>query len=170
MTDRPLRIRRPPLVDGPYDDEIGEPVPPPTDGALALALPGLDHPAPTVPLRLVPPASAPDEAGPCPPLRPLVVRIAQAITEILAGGRSPYQLADHATYEVLAQLERWAGRLNGRRPGAAQPRVTSVHVSEPTRRAAEVCVVFDTGVRRRALALRLEAPGSRWRCTALQIG
>jgi len=167
----PIRIRRAPVVDGPYDDERGGRPSPEVTGALALAFPDLDATAPQVPLRLVPPAAATDAAGPCPPLRPLATRLAQAIAEILAGGRSPAQLAPFATFDVLAQLERSAGRLNGRRPGVGtRPKVTSIHVSEPATRIAEVCVVFDTGARRRAFAMRLESPASRWRCTALQLG
>lgn len=165
----PLRLRRPPVLDGPYDDER-RPVPQ-VAGSLALALPGLERPEQRMPLRLVPPAQAPAGAGPCPALQPLVTRLAQAIVEVLAGARPPAQLASHATYDVLCQLERSAGRLVGRRPAATtRPHVTSLHVGEPRPRVAEVCVVFDTGHRRRAMALRLEAAGAAWQCTALQLG
>ncbi len=167
-----LRIRRPPIVEEPYDDEVAERAPQ-IIGTLALELPGLDRP-PRVPLHLVPPAEATDPAGPPPPLGPTATRLAQAIAEVLAGGRSASQLAGHASLDVLRQLERSTGRLSGPLRRAAvgpppQPRVTSVHVSEPSPRVAEICVVIDTGVRRRALALRLEAPASRWRLTAMQL-
>jgi len=135
-----------------------------------LSLPEFDGCASLVPLRLVPPARREDTTGPCPPLRPLLARLAQAIVEVLAGRRCASQLAEHATYDVMALLERSAGRLVARRASPVEaPRVTSIHVSEPQPRVAEVCVVFDVGPRRRALALRLEAPGTAWRCTALQV-
>lgn len=171
----PLRVRRAPTVEEPYDDELTDSMPP-TVGALALALPGLDR-RPSLPLHLVPPARAERPApGPLPPVGPLATRLAQAMAEVLAGGRSPAQLAAHTTLSVLSQLERWSGRLVPRRHGrgsdlpAARPRVTSVHLSQPTPRSAEVCVVVDTGQRRRALAFRLDARGGAWRCTALQLG
>jgi hypothetical protein len=93
------------------------------------------------------------------------------MAEVLAGARPPGQLAGVATLEVLALLERNAGRL-GARPGARaqRPVVGSVHVSEPRDGVAEACAVVDTGPRKRAIALRLEGIDGQWRCTALQIG
>jgi hypothetical protein len=168
----PLRIRPVPVSDEPYDDEP-EAAPPQVVGSLALTLPGLGRTRPPVPLRLVPPAQAPDPAGRPAPLGPVAARLAQAVAEVLAGGRSPAQLADHATLDVLRQLERSVGRLGGSHPRRAgqliHPRVTSIHIGEPAERVAELCVVVDLGFRRRALALRLEARGQRWRCTALQL-
>jgi len=165
-----IRVRPAPAWEGPYDDEPGL-SPPRTEGALALALPGLDPARPRVPLRLVPPARPDTGTGPPPPLRPLLPRLAQAIAEVLAGSRNPAQLAAYTTYEVLCQLERWSGRLGQKGGGPTPtPRVTSVHVNEPAPRIAETCLVIDTGRRRRAVALRLEAAGPGWRCTALQIG
>ena len=83
----------------------------------------------------------------------------------------PGQLGGVATLEVLALLERNAGRL-GARPGARaqRPVVGSVHVSEPRDGVVEACAIVDTGARKRALALRLEGIEGQWRCTALQIG
>jgi hypothetical protein len=165
----PIRVRRAPAVDGPYEEEPVEPAR--VQGSLALALPGLTQETPRIPLRLVPPARPVDAAGQPPPVRPTVARLAQAIAEVLAGCRNAAQLAEHTSHEVLCQLERSAGRLGTRdgRPTPA-PRVTSVHVHEPAPRVAEACLVIDTGRRRRAVAVRVEAPGQRWRCTALQVG
>lgn len=170
----PLRLRPVPRLDGPYDDEHPE-RPPVIAGSLALAFP-----APTsdcVPLRLVPPAGGVSSDGPrcrrdtLPHPRPWTARLAQAMAEVLAGARPPGQLAGVATLEVLALLERNAGRL-GARPGARaqRPVVGSVHVSEPRDGVAEACAVVDTGPRKRAIALRLEGIDGQWRCTALQIG
>jgi hypothetical protein len=98
-------------------------------------------------------------------------RLAQAIAEVLAGSRPPQQLADVASLDVLHLLERNAGRLVGRRGGPpSQPRVASVHLSEPRQGVAETCAVVDTGPRRRALAFRIEWVRDQWRCTAVHIG
>lgn len=172
---RPLHLRPVPRLDGPYDDEVGEPTAPIVDGSLALAFP-----LPTrvsVPLRLVPPAGGVSGGSPLcrrdllPDPRPWTVRLAQAIAEVLAGARPAGQLSHVATLDVLQLLERGAGRL-GAGPGIAvqRPIVGSVHLSEPRDGVAEVCAVVDTGPRKRALALRLEGVNGQWRCTALQIG
>jgi hypothetical protein len=164
-----------PRLDGPYDDERPEPVVPLVVGTLAL-----QFPAPTrvsVPLRLVPPAGGvtltaePTRRDLLPDPRPWTARLAQAVAEVLAGARPPGQLSKVATLEVLQLLERSAGRLSGRRPGPAQrPVVSSVHLSEPRDGIAEACAVVDTGVRKRALALRLEGVAGQWRCTAVHVG
>jgi hypothetical protein len=165
-----LRLVPPPRVDGPYDDEQPEPAPPLVDGTLALSFPPPCRVS--VPLRLVPPAECePRPAGVAPSARGMSLRLARAIAEVLAGARPPQQLCDVATLEVMHQLERNAGRLGSRRRGpAAQPRVLSVHVSEPTNGTAEACAVVDTGPRRRALAFRVEIVRGCWRCTAVHVG
>jgi hypothetical protein len=170
----PLILRPVPRLDGPYDDEGHDPVPPVVEGSLALAFPLPSRVA--VPLRLVPPAGGVDgpvgasQEVPSDP-RPLTARLAQAIAEVLAGARPPAQLAQVATLEVLHLLERNAGRLTGHRGGPpTRPRVASVHVSQPRAGVAEACAVVDTGPRRRALALRIEHHGGQWRCTAVHIG
>lgn len=169
-----IRVRPAPAVDGPYDDELPEPVPD-LPGSLALAFPPPERA--TVPLRLVPPAGRPvggvTDGGlaALPDPRPWTHRLAQAMAEVLAGGRPPAQLASFASLDVLGLLERGAGRLRPHRDRPArQPVVTSVHVSRPHAGVAEACAVVDTGPRRRALALRLEGVDGRWRCTVLQIG
>ncbi|MGN6474104.1 MAG: Rv3235 family protein [Mycobacteriales bacterium] len=175
-------LRRAPRLDGPYDDEQPDP-PRIIDGSLALAFPPSVTGA--LPLRLVPPAAAedleptPDPASPAPDPRRFVAAFAQGIAEVLMGVRPPQQLASATTLEVLGQLERNAGRLAPRptapsapRSTAARPRprVSSVRLCEPCPGVAEVCAVIDTGVRRRALALRLEAVAGRWHCTVLRVG
>jgi hypothetical protein len=130
-----------------------------------------------VPLRVVPPANgtgpvtSPRRRDLVPDPRPWTARLAQAIVEVLAGARSPGQLADVASLDVLRLLERGAGRLAAGSGGPRRrPVVRSVRVSEPCDGVAEGCAVIDTGVRRRALAMRLEEVRGRWRCTALQVG
>ncbi|HEX3706207.1 MAG TPA: Rv3235 family protein [Mycobacteriales bacterium] len=172
-----LMLRHAPRVDGPYDDETHERSAIVIDGSLALAFP--PSMTLTMPLRLVPPAggvdtpnddpSATTAAAPDP--RRLIGPLAQAIAEVLTGFRPPQQLAQVATLDVLALLERNAGRMVPRGVRTPQrPRVSSLRLCEPRAGVAEVSAVIDTGVRRRAMALRLEAPNARWRCTVLRVG
>jgi hypothetical protein len=160
----------PPRVDGPYDDEQPEPAPPLVDGSLALSFPPPCRV--TVPLRLVPPAECgPRPRATLPDARRASLRLARALAEVLAGARPPQQLCEVASLDVMQQLERNAGRLLGPRSGPpAQPRVLSVHVSEPGSGVAEACAVIDTGPRRRALAFRVEIVRGNWRCTAVHVG
>lgn len=171
---RVLVLRRPPRLDGPYDDENPDPPAQLIDGSLALAFPPSVSSA--MPLHLVPPAASPDRAPTTsmPNPRRFAAPFAQGVAEVLMGVRPPQQLAQVTTLDVLAQLERNAGRLaprlatrSGTRP---RPRVSTVRLCEPAAGVAEVCAVVDTGVRRRALALRLELVGGRWQCTVLRVG
>lgn len=172
-----LVLRRPPRLDGPYDDEHPDPPAQLIDGSLALAFPASVSSG--LPLRLVPPAAPePPRPSPQPPSHPSLRRFAapfaQGVAEVLMGVRPPQQLAQVTTLEVLGQLERNAGRLAPRlasRTGARpRPRVSTVRVCEPATGVAEVCAVVDTGVRRRALALRFEIIDGRWQCTVLRVG
>jgi hypothetical protein len=156
-------------LDPPYDDER-DPATPSTDGTLALSFPPVMD---ALPLRLVPPAlPQPPSAGPAgpPDVRHWSARLTQAIVEVFVGARPAAQLSQVMTLEVLHQLERWSGRFAARAGATQHPRVISVHVCEPTEGVAEACATVDTGPRRRAFALRLEAKGARWQCTALELG
>lgn len=167
-----LRVLPAPPADPPYDDEAPAGTVR-TDGALALAFPPT-HP-PLLPLRLVPPAGPPaagdGPAGPLPPARPWAARIVQAVLDVLTGTRAAAQLSRFASLEVLQQLERASARW-APRPGTAvrRPVVVSVHVCTPVPGVAEAAAVVDTGRRRRAVAVRLEARDGRWECRALQLG
>lgn len=167
MTTPLLRLLPAPPHDPPYDDEL--PVGSPSVvGNLALSFPQDD---PTlVPLRLVPPAAAPDPGGSPPDPRAWARRLAQAIVEVLSGARPPAQLATHATLNVVQQLERASAvALRQTKGPRRSPMVENVQVCVPCERVAEVAAVVDTHPRRRALAIRLEARGGRWECTALQL-
>jgi hypothetical protein len=122
-------------------------------------------------LRLVPADDQGAQPNPLPDPRPLARRLAQAIAEVLAGARPASQLSSHATNYVIRQLERNAGRLTPR-VGVPQrrPLIDSLHLGEPCEGVIEACAVIDTGSRKRALALRLEATGGQWRCTAVNSG
>jgi Family of unknown function (DUF6459) len=176
-TAKVLLLRRAPRLDGPYDDESHDRAPVAIDGALALAFP--PSTATAVPLRLVPPAGGIDddidEGGrdvlPISDPRRLVGPLAQAIAEVLTGFRSPQQLAQVATLDVLRLLERNAGRMVPRGVRTPpRPRVASLRLCEPRAGVAEVAAVIDTGTRCRAMALRLESQQSKWRCTVVRVG
>ena len=167
MTTPVLRLVPAPPHDPPYDDELPAATPS-VVGNLALSFPQED--TSVVPLRLVPPAVAPAPEGVPPDARAWAPRLAQAIVEVLCGARPPAQLSAHATLPVVQHLER-ASAVALRRPGRPRqsPLVESVHVCRPTDTVAEVAAVIDTRPRRRALAIRLEARGGRWQCTAVQL-
>jgi hypothetical protein len=164
-----LRLLPVPPLDPPYDDEREQIVR--TDGSLALAFTPVTD---AVPLRLVPPAlprPKADDDSPPPAARDWSARLTQAIVEVFVGVRPAAQLSQFTTLDVLHQLERWTGRFNNRNGlPTKRPKVESVHVCEPRAGIAEACATVDTGPRRRAFAIRLEARGSRWLCTALELG
>jgi hypothetical protein len=167
MTAPVLRLVPAPPHDPPYDDELPA-VATSVVGNLALSFPQED--TTVVPLRLVPPAVPPDPDGAPPDPRAWARRLAQAIVEVLCGARPPAQLSAHATLLVVQQLERTAAvALRQSARPKQSPLVENVHVCRPSEQVAEVAAVIDTRPRRRALALRLEARGGRWQCTALQL-
>ncbi|HVS68044.1 MAG TPA: Rv3235 family protein [Mycobacteriales bacterium] len=171
-------LRRAPRFEGPYDDERPDPPAQLIDGTLALAFPPSASGA--LPLRLVPPARADEPASQAnaaamiPSPRRFAAPFAQGVAEVLMGVRPPQQLAQVTTLDVLGQLERNCGRLAPRTTlrsvARPRPRVSSVRVCEPVAGVAEVCAVIDTGVRRRAIALRLELRSGHWQCTVLRVG
>jgi hypothetical protein len=176
-----LLLRRAPRIEGPYDDEPHDRTHVAIDGSLALAFPASR--ISSVPLQLVPPAGGVDadidtrvdlDHQPAPPIpdpRRLVGPVAQAIAEVLTGFRPPQQLSQIATLDVLRLLERNAGRMVPRGVSTPpRPRVCALRLCEPRAGVAEVAAVIDTGPRCRAMALRLEAHQSKWRCTVVRVG
>jgi uncharacterized protein DUF6459 len=105
-------------------------------------------------------------------------QFAQVITEIMAGSRSPRQLAPWTTERVRNRIILLTQTLA---PGQ-QPRIRRIVTSRPAARVVEMTVVLSYGPRSRALALRLEqlpgrrsAPGlparpARWLCTEIEAG
>ncbi len=93
--------------------------------------------------------------------------LVQSLLEVLAGDRPPQQVMrwlDTSIYDGLQAVL----RSHPRRPGPPGV-VRSVHVCRPHGDAAEVTVVVGVGTRVRAVALRLDGVGARWRCTRLAI-
>ena len=105
-------------------------------------------------------------------------QFAQVIVEVLAGSRSPRQLASCTTERVRAQIDLLSQALA---PGQ-RPRIQRIMMSRPAARVVEMTVVISFGPRSRALAMRFEhlparrpAPGrparpERWLCTAIETG
>ena len=135
---------------------------------------------PGVPGRAEPPGAA----RPISPGRgadPVVAwsrQFAQVIAEILAGARSPRQLAPCTTERVRNRIALLTQSLT---PGQ-RPRIRRIVTSRPTAGVVEMTVILSFGPRSRALALRLEqvpgrppAPGlparpARWLCTEIEAG
>jgi Family of unknown function (DUF6459) len=159
----------------PFDDELavgesGQDVRGLGTALLAVPLP-LAAPSATVGrLRVVP-----QPAGPAPsdlsPAGAWCTRFVRVVLESLAGLRPVSQLGAWANPDVC--------RLVARRVTSAQrcrdrPRTAgvllSVHVCAPAPEVAEVCAVVQFDGRVRALALRVETVGGRWRCTDLRVG
>ncbi|MGH3163731.1 MAG: Rv3235 family protein [Streptosporangiaceae bacterium] len=105
-------------------------------------------------------------------------QFAQVIAEILAGARSPRQLAPWTTERVRDRISLLTRTVT---PGQ-RPRIRRIVTSRPATRVVEMTVVLSFGPRSRALALRLEqlpgrqpAPGlparpARWLCTEIEVG
>ncbi|MCE3550185.1 Rv3235 family protein [Pseudonocardia sp. RS11V-5] len=95
----------------------------------------------------------------------LVVRTA---LEVLDGRRPVRQLAPYAAPVVLRYVN--AGVPRRGYTTAAGASLRSLHLSLPTRTAAEVAAVCRFGAKVRALAARLELTGQgEWRCVALRV-
>ena len=163
---RALTVRPAPRREPPFDDEI-----PPRH---LYAVGPLDQQLPfeqttrrdqAIPPRTVLRTDLPDPAlwG-----RRLLIGIIET-----AGGRRPLQqlatLLSHSVAHGLGtDFERAAQRRRPHWTHAAT--VRSVRACEPAEGVAELCATLQVGPRVRAVALRLEAHNSRWRCTKLQLG
>lgn len=107
----------------------------------------------------------PDVALPDP--RRWAVKVAQAAVECLHGPRPVQQLVRWTTEQVYEAL---VDRVSARRsPVETAGRIRTVRLCRPAARVVESTVVIDVGRRARSVALRLEAHGDRWICTALDV-
>ncbi|MFK4087688.1 Rv3235 family protein [Kribbella sp. NPDC020789] len=102
-------------------------------------------------------------------------RLAQAVSEVLAGDRPVAQLVRFTDEDVFVELNRRVRVLgltttaNGR---GTKDRcaLRSVRVCRPSAGVAEVAAHVRHGGRSRAIALRMEVRRNRWVCTALEVG
>ena len=162
---RAVVIRPAPRREPPFDDEL----------ALAPALPGRLDPrlpfdaSPAQPAVWVPrpprPRSTPDPG-------PWARRLLIGMIETADGRRPLHQLATLLSPSVCHGLRADFDR--GTRAGTPhwlhRATVRSVRVTEPTPGVAEVSATLETGLRVRAVAIRLDVHRGRWRCTRLQLG
>lgn len=174
-----LRLIPAPRCEPPYDDEL-EPhlrvVPGPAQQFLPLTL--STPPRPTW-LHVVPDPPAGDDADfdaqrtstrNLPPVQKWIARYAQAVTEVLAGTRSPRQLAPFTSESVYIGIERSARIAANKKTRLPAAVVRSVRVCEPEDGVAEASIVVRRGQRHRALAMRVEGLDGKWLCTAMHLG
>lgn len=161
---RTIRVRPAPRREPPFDDElpclhaVG-----PLDQPLPFAAAAARAPVVTDPPSIR--AGLPDPAhwG-----RTLLVGLVES-----ASGRRPLQqlaalVSASVGYGLRTDFERCAQL--GQRHWTHSAVVGSVWASEPADGVAELCATLRVGRRTRAVAMRLEAHGGRWRCMRLQLG
>ena len=133
--------------------------------------PALDLRPAADPLVVASPADVEDRTAPgLPDARAWSVALAVTVLEVVTARRPSSQLSRWLSQDVLDGL---GGRLRGRRRSAVPPSpvaLQSVRVQYPRTGVAEVSVHARIGNRSLAMALRLEARGNRWLCTALELG
>ena len=110
-----------------------------------------------------------------PEVRVWGARLAQAVSEVLAGDRPISQLVRFTDDVVFMELNRRVRMLGmnstaGMRGAKEKSTVRSVRVFMPEPRIAEVAAHVRHGQRSRAVAFRLEVRRNRWVCTALELG
>jgi Family of unknown function (DUF6459) len=105
-------------------------------------------------------------------------QFAQVVAEILAGARSPRQIAPWTTERVRDRIILLTQTISA----GQKPRIRRIVTSRPAALVVEMTVVLSFGPRSRALALRIEqlpgrrpAPGlparpARWLCTEIEVG
>ncbi|MDY5138830.1 Rv3235 family protein [Actinotignum timonense] len=93
--------------------------------------------------------------------------------EVLLGHRAPGYVRPHLIPEVFAALVRRAGlamRIKGKAPWLGDLRISTLKITHPRRRVAEVIACVCSGERNHAVAMRLEFLRGRWIVVALEIG
>ncbi|WP_440708573.1 Rv3235 family protein [Herbiconiux sp. YIM B11900] len=107
--------------------------------------------------------------------RALAENLARCVIEILAGTRSLDQIARWLSSDVHAHLmkrvvlSQRARTARGEAPGRLSFRMGSTVVSEPRDGVVEAVVIVHGRARSRAVAIRLEALGMRWRASAVHV-
>lgn len=99
--------------------------------------------------------------------------LAPAVVEVLNGTRPASQLVRWTTREVQVAVARRAAigaRMGRRQMRGRPPVVRAVRVCRPARHVAEASAVIVEADRVRAVAIRLEVIGGRWRATDLEVG
>lgn len=97
-------------------------------------------------------------------------RFVQVLLEVLAGERPATQVMRHVSLDVYGDLLAVPRAPAGRGRPRSAASLVSLRVTEPDDGVAEVAAVTRRGDRYRALALRLEGQGGRWRCVVVELG
>jgi hypothetical protein len=108
-----------------------------------------------------------------PPIAAWARQFVQTALEAAAGRRPVSQLLRWSSDDVYALLARRASlavRLDRGGMKTIRCSVRSVHLRPPQAGVIEACAVVSDRDRFRAVALRIEESGRRWRVTALEIG
>lgn len=172
---------------------LGAPSPPGGGSPIVASMPGgaagRDSPAPAPPLlddgvdpletaglsRSAGTGRGTGEGGLLPDPRPLAETLARCVVEVLAGTRDIDQIARWLSTDVHAHLmkrvvlARRARALRDESPGRLTFTMGSTVLCEPSDGVVEAVVIVHGRARSRAVALRLEALGSRWRASAVHV-
>jgi len=156
----------------------------PSSTALAASLPPAVPAVPAVSAVPAVPAAGPGTPAPppdrprtddLPPPAPLVRALARSVVEILAGARDLDQVARWVTDDVYRHLEARvvlaarARAAHGRRPGRPAVRLGDAVLSDGGEGIVDAVVVAHTPSRSRAVAIRLEGHGQRWRASSVHV-
>jgi hypothetical protein len=156
LPDR-FRLRRAPLIDPPFDDEL----------TAVLYRPSPFEPAPPLPPEALAVAS--------PECHTAALRFLNLCLELFNGFRSPIQMrplihVEHAiaVLDELARIARHLNQVRRRRQIEANVRRRQLRTCEPREGVIEVAAVLDDGGRSWAMCYRLER-SNNWRCTHLRV-
>lgn len=150
--------------------------PPPVRERVASSLPRVRKVAVAAPIKPRTLRRAPGTVLKCadlPPLEHWAGSLIVAATEVLTGSRPVQQLTRWLDQEVYADLARRAGlitRLRGRSRTQTHSRLLAIRAAASPAGHHELSAVVHDGQRVRAVALRVEQFGNRWRASALEIG
>jgi hypothetical protein len=149
--------------------------PPPTRAPSPPRAPAATAPPKT---RIVSVRTRPDDDPPPDPLpdpRPLAENLARCVIEILAGTRDLDQIARWLSTDVHAHLMKRvvlsarARRVREEAPSRPTFSLGRAVVSEPGPGIVEAVVIVHGRARSRAVAIRLEQLGRRWRASAIHV-
>ena len=107
--------------------------------------------------------------------RPLAENLARCVVEILAGTRELDQIARWLSSDVYAHLtkrvvlSRRARHTRGDSPSRPAFTMGSTVLGEPREGVVEAVVIVHGRARSRAVAIRLEMLGTRWRASAIHV-
>lgn len=113
--------------------------------------------------------------SPLPDPEPLLINLTRGVLEAMAGAREPDQLArwlsDDAYRRLLKRVVLATRARAITKRAAVMPTmvVDRVIVTKPTDGVIEAVVILHTRVRTRAVAVRLESMGDRWRASAINV-